>query len=140
MSGQLLPYDDKIKERFVNFYDSVLMQIELKYHCGSKPTLAIDITAKDESLPSESAFISAFTNVRLVVYKVHEFKVMEGKHTTIQVLSQGLNVLRKDNLVAVEFGGFVDPETIDEFRESEAFAIGEDIRIIVGDRAIPGNQ
>lgn len=136
MSGELLPYDDKIKERFVNFYDGVIFRIELKYHYGSKPTLAIDIVVRD----AFSASFELLTNVRIIVNEVHEVKIKEGGNFTIAVLSQGLNVLRKHNLVAVEFGGLDEPGTIDEFRRSDGFAIGEDIRVIVGDRYIHDNQ
>ncbi|MBI1326002.1 hypothetical protein GC170_22810 [bacterium] len=135
-AGELLPYNDYIKERFFNFYDGLLSRIDVKYQSGGSITVAIDIIAKDASLASEAAR----TNVKVIVKIVHEFKIMEGRHTTIQVLSQGLNVLHKDNLVAVEFGGLDEPGTIEKVRESEAFAIGEDIRIIVGDQFIHDNQ
>jgi hypothetical protein len=103
-------------DRFYSFNDAVIRRLELHYATGHN-RVAVTLSAQDQQSSQ------GWCNVVLVVEDVSEIAFREGK-ATCQVLSSGLVVTWFDENVWCDFSPDLEPETTDEFRQSDFYVVG----------------
>lgn len=120
---------DSTLNRFYNFADGVIRSINLSFYDDGSKLAEIVVACRD----SEAMLDDGWVTVRFRIREVKEFKTSDGPKTTLQVLSSGMHFRNYDDKVGVEFGGaFESPSSLEELRESDAYAIGEEVDIEVG--------
>lgn len=129
MKSELKDDYERIMERFYNFNDGIISAISLKYEENGSRHIEIHVLTRD----SETLANDGWVSVRITVGNVSEFGVRESPRTSIQVLSQGIHVVRIGKQVGIEFGGAIDcPETFETLRSSDGYVIGQQADFQVG--------
>lgn len=119
---------ERILNRFYGFSDGLIRWIQLRYQDGGTQNVELEVACRDSEATEDEGWVS----VRVRVRNAQEFTVREKSNTTLQVLSGGLHIQKLDDGVGIDFGGRWDPpQSIDELRKSDAFAIGREIEIEV---------
>ena len=114
-------------DRYCNFYDSIFESIALKYTNGQRD-LRLAIKARDALACEDNHWVE----VIVIIKGVRELTIREKPRTSMQVLLDGLHVHCFDDGVAVEFGGECDsPTTLEEYRNSDGYAIGREMEYYV---------
>lgn len=115
-------------ERFYQFSDSVIRAITMCFVDGNTLELGIQIETRDAECDENNGWV----RVDLTMHNVIEMAVREQRDSTIQVLSHGVNIIKVEGFLALEFGGEIGPlSRIDELRKSDAFAVAKSIAISV---------
>ena len=104
-------------KRFYSFNDAVIRGLELHYAASGKKRVSVTLSARDE----ESG--QAWCNVVVVIDDVSEITFREGR-ATCQVLSSGLVVMWLDESVWCDFSPSIEPNSIEEFRQSDFYVVG----------------
>lgn len=119
---------DNVLSRFYRFYDGVIRSITLEY-TGKTRHAEIRVACRD----SASTRTEGWVCVRVVVRDIREFSVRERYRTSLQVLSQGIQIRTFGDSVGIEFGGALEPpSTIEDLMLSDAFVVGSEIEFNVG--------
>ncbi len=106
--------------RFNGFMDSVVRSISLWYGKDGSKNVEIRVSARDSQASDNEGWVCAVIRAG----RVREMGVRESDRTSNQVLGDGLHMSMMGDLLALEFGGAVEaPESIEEYRESDAYVI-----------------
>lgn len=120
---------DAILNRFYGFDDGLIRSFRLMYSEDGTKHAEIIVACRDAESSTNENWVAVTVSIR----DVSEAKFVEGSHTTLQVLSDGLHICQYDDLVGVEFGGaYETPRTMDELRKSEAFVVGKKVGFEIG--------
>ncbi|WP_328400983.1 hypothetical protein [Nocardia sp. NBC_00403] len=83
-------------QRFVNFYDGVIVGVDIRATLGKLATVRLDIQAMDTTRPVRGPLVGARKSewclVRLTVHGVSEYRFLESRRYPYRVLSDGLAV------------------------------------------------
>lgn len=120
---------ESLLTRFYGLCDGLIRSVQLRYTGEGTRYVELVIACRD----SETTVNEGWVSVRVLIQNVNEFTFVEKPQTTLQVLSNGLQVQVFGDFVGVEFGGSVDgPYSLDDLRKSVAFAIGKQVDFEVG--------
>ena len=109
--------------RFSGFSDAVVQSLSLQFSNDGSRLLELKVVARDTESQENEGWVGVTIRIRSIV----EVMVRESPKTTIQVLSQGVNVFVLNGNFAFEFGGAADPpNSLFELQSSDAYAIGKD--------------
>ncbi|MEV4130093.1 hypothetical protein [Nocardia sp. NPDC049707] len=96
-------------DRFVNFYDSVIVGVSILAEPGKLATVRVDLQAMDKALPRTpgpgDGRMSEWCHVQLTVHGVQEYRFLESRRFPYRVLSDGMAVAAS----ATEFVLDLDP-------------------------------
>ena len=116
--------------RFYGLCDGLIRLVQLRYTEDGTREVELDIACRD----SETTVNEGWVSVRVVIRNATEFTLVENPKTTLQVLSDGLQIQVFGDVVGIEFGGNIDaPYSLDDLRKSRAYAIGTCVDFEVGD-------
>ncbi|MFB8004966.1 hypothetical protein [Nocardia sp. NPDC056000] len=83
-------------ERFVKFYDAVIVGVDIRALPGKFATIAVELQAMDRMrpviAPTGGGRQFEWCQVRLIVHGVHEYRFVESRQYPYRVLSDGLAV------------------------------------------------
>ncbi len=111
--------------------DSLLWEVQLRWPDSSTPTLFLTLSNREREAPHEQS--DGWVNLDLQLTEVDEFAIRQGARTTRVVISDGLRLIPVGDRIAIDFSGNGANETpsVEELRESEAYAIGRLLRFAV---------
>jgi len=115
---------DGYLERFYQFSDSVIRSIDIRFRNREKLTcVSVEISTRD----SEKSEAEQWCNVILTVEGVSEFSFQENSKASYQVISNGINMLKSNGWIYVDFGHLDSLVDSNEIRKSPAYVVGKDI-------------
>ncbi|WP_419903985.1 hypothetical protein [Kiloniella sp.] len=121
----------KFIDRFNGFYDSSLVNISMRYNYNDGPEflLEVSIATRDTQSVDEYESIAELEWVIVVIYlsRVTEIAVRESDKTSLICVSNGIHLSTVNGQIGFEFGDYYyeEPATLDELRQSDAYAVGE---------------
>jgi hypothetical protein len=108
---------DDLRQRFYDFYDGVVCAVRIDIRSDPR-TCEIDIQAKDR----DSA--SGWSNVRLTVRKMSEFRFQLGR-TTFEVLSGGIQFGWRETSLCVVLDAYPDDgPDLPDLKTNIAYVVG----------------
>ncbi|WP_433209551.1 hypothetical protein ACQP1G_35025 [Nocardia sp. CA-107356] len=121
-------------DRFITFYDSVILGVAIQTAPGKLATVRVDIQAMDKMTPTTpgpgDGRRSEWCHVQLTVYGVHEYRFLESRRFPYRVLSDGMAVAASPT----EFVLDLDPGP-DEWSPSQVYREGiYSKQYVVGER------
>ena len=115
--------------RFYGMCDGLIRSVQLRYKDDGTRELELVIACRD----TETIVNEGWVSVRVLIRNANEFTMVEKPKTTLQVLSDGLQIQVFGDVVGIEFGGNIDaPYSLDDLRKSRAYAIGTCVDFEVG--------
>lgn len=120
---------ERMLVRFYRFTDGIIRWLRIRYEDDGTRNVELEIACRDAHAHENDGWVS----VRLLVRIALEFTIREQANLTLQVLSEGMQILQLDDAVGIVFGGALEPlETKCDMRKSGAFVMGKEIAIEVG--------
>ena len=104
--------------RFGSFNDGLIRSFECRFGVGGDKQAIVTISAQDRDAQQ------GWSNTIVEIQGVCEVTFREGK-ATCQVLSSGLAVAWFDETVWCDFSPSIEPDWIQEFRQSDFYVVGK---------------
>lgn len=109
--------------RFHGFQDSLLRKLQIVYSQDGSRCVSAWIGARESCGEGDD-----WLCIRMDVRDVKSFCLSDNENTTNSVISNGIHICWFQNIIAVEFGRFVDPpETLRELMTSPLYATGSSV-------------
>jgi hypothetical protein len=116
---------NEFRERFFSFSDAVIRSVDLRFRNSSGFSFVkVTISSRDRETRNDDGWV----NVIIEVQDVSELRMTENQKESYQVLSNGIYVVKMNDLFYIEFGSCIDePSDVDEVRQSRFYVAGREV-------------